>query len=122
MYLIVSEDGLQLWRVEEDGENVFTGVVFPRVKAAHSYVFGNDGFLGLPLAPGLPVAASNRFNGRLISEQAKRRLEQYKRSPFPESGINASQGINNSEETQYANRRKGQRDLSAKKGLQRLDD
>jgi hypothetical protein len=46
MYLIVSEDGLQLWRVEEDGENVFTGVVFPRVKAAHSYVFGNDGFLG----------------------------------------------------------------------------
>ena len=46
MYLIQGRDGLELWRVEEDGENVFTGVVFPRVKAAHSYVFGNDGFLG----------------------------------------------------------------------------
>jgi hypothetical protein len=46
MYLIVGEGGLQLWRVEEDGENVFTGVVFPRVEAAHSYVFGNDGFPG----------------------------------------------------------------------------
>jgi hypothetical protein len=46
MYLIVGEDGLELWRVEEGGENVFTGVVFPNVQAAHSYVFGKDGFLG----------------------------------------------------------------------------
>jgi hypothetical protein len=46
MYLIVGEDGLRLWRVEEDGENVFTGMVFPNVETAHSYVFGNDVFLG----------------------------------------------------------------------------
>jgi len=26
-------------------ENVFTGMVFPNVEAAHSYVFGKDGFL-----------------------------------------------------------------------------
>ena len=46
MYLIVGEDGLELRRVEENGENVLTGMVFPNVDAAHSYVFGNDVFLG----------------------------------------------------------------------------
>ena len=46
MYLIVGEHGLELWRVEEDGEQVFTGMLFPNVEAAHSYVFGNDAFLG----------------------------------------------------------------------------
>jgi hypothetical protein len=46
MYLAVGKDGLELWRVEEGGKNVFTGLVFPNVKAAHSYVFGNDAFLG----------------------------------------------------------------------------
>jgi hypothetical protein len=46
MYLIVGEDGLELWRVEENGESVFTGMVFPNVETAHSYVFGNDVFLG----------------------------------------------------------------------------
>ena len=46
MYLIVGEHGLELWRVEENGEKVFTGMLFPNVEAAHSYVFGNDAFLG----------------------------------------------------------------------------
>ena len=46
MYLIVGKDGLELWRVEEDGKNVFTGFVFSNVEAAHSYVFGKDSFLG----------------------------------------------------------------------------
>jgi hypothetical protein len=46
MYLIVGKDGLELWRVEEDGKNVFTGMVFSNVEAAHSYVFGKDSFLG----------------------------------------------------------------------------
>jgi hypothetical protein len=46
MYLTVGKDGLELWRVEEGGKNVFTGLVFPNVEAAHSYVFGNDAFLG----------------------------------------------------------------------------
>ena len=46
MYLIVGKDGLQLWRVEEDGKNVFTGMVFSNVEVAHSYVFGKDSFLG----------------------------------------------------------------------------
>jgi len=46
MYLIVGEHGLELWRAEEGGQNVFTGMVFPNVEAAHSYVFGNDAFLG----------------------------------------------------------------------------
>jgi hypothetical protein len=46
MYLVVGEHGLELWRVEEDGGDVFTGMVFPNVEAAHSYVFGNDAFLG----------------------------------------------------------------------------
>jgi hypothetical protein len=46
MYLIVGRDGLELWRVEKDGKNVFTGIVFSNVEAAHSYVFGNDIFLG----------------------------------------------------------------------------
>jgi len=46
MYLIVGKDGLELWRVEEDGKDVFTGMVFPNVEAAHSYVVGEDGFLG----------------------------------------------------------------------------
>ena len=46
MYLIVGKDGLELWRVGEDGKNVFTGMVFPNVEAAHSYVFGKDAFLG----------------------------------------------------------------------------
>ena len=46
MYLIQGRDGLELWRVEEDGKNVFTGMVFPNVEAAHSYVFGKDSFLG----------------------------------------------------------------------------
>jgi hypothetical protein len=46
MYLIVGKDGLELWRVGEDGKNVFTGMVFPNVQAAHSYVFGKDAFLG----------------------------------------------------------------------------
>ena len=45
MYLIVGKDGLELWRVEED-KNVFTGMVFSKVEAAHSYVFGKDSFLG----------------------------------------------------------------------------
>ena len=27
-------------------ENVLTGIVFPNMEAAHSYVFGKDGFLG----------------------------------------------------------------------------
>ena len=46
MYLIVGKDGLELWRVGEDGKNVFTDMVFPNVEAAHSYVFGKDAFLG----------------------------------------------------------------------------
>ena len=46
MYLIVGKDGLELWRAEGDGKDVFTGLVFPNVEAAHSYVFGEDGFLG----------------------------------------------------------------------------
>jgi hypothetical protein len=46
MYLIVGKDGLELWRVEKEGENVFTGMVFLNVEAAHSYVFGKDTFLG----------------------------------------------------------------------------
>ena len=46
MYLIVGKDGLELWRVEEVGKNVFTGIVFSNVEAAHSYVFGKDSFLG----------------------------------------------------------------------------
>src|SRR6516162_6478252 len=46
MYLIVGKDGLELWRAEENGKNVFTGMVFPNVEAAHSYVFGKDDFLG----------------------------------------------------------------------------
>ena len=46
MYLIVGKNGLELWRAEEDGKEVFTGMVFPNVAAAHSYVFGKDLFLG----------------------------------------------------------------------------
>ena len=46
MYLIVGKDGLELWRAEEDRKDVFTGMAFPNVEAAHSYVFGKDGFLG----------------------------------------------------------------------------
>jgi hypothetical protein len=46
MYLIVGKDGLELWRTQEDRKDVFTGMVFPNVEAAHSYVFGKDGFLG----------------------------------------------------------------------------
>jgi hypothetical protein len=46
MYLILGKDGLELWRAEEDGKDVFTGLVFANVEAAHSYVFGKDGFLG----------------------------------------------------------------------------
>ena len=46
MYLIVGKNGLELWSAEEDGKDVFTGMVFPNVEAAHSYVFGKDGFLG----------------------------------------------------------------------------
>jgi hypothetical protein len=46
MYLIVGKDGLELWRAEEGGKDVFTGMVFPNVEVAHSYVFGKDGFLG----------------------------------------------------------------------------
>ena len=46
MYLIVGKNGLELWRAEEDGKEVFTGMVFPNVEAAYSYVFGKDGFLG----------------------------------------------------------------------------
>jgi hypothetical protein len=30
MYLIVGEDGLELRRAEENGENVLTGMVFPK--------------------------------------------------------------------------------------------
>jgi hypothetical protein len=46
MYLIEGKTGLELWRIEEGGKNVFTGMVFPDVEAAHSYVFGDDAFLG----------------------------------------------------------------------------
>ena len=46
MYLIVGKDGLELWRVEEDGKHVFTGMVFSNVEAAYCYVFGRDSFLG----------------------------------------------------------------------------
>ena len=46
MYLIVGKDGLELWRVEEDGKSVFTGMLFSNVESAHSYVFGKDSFLG----------------------------------------------------------------------------
>jgi hypothetical protein len=45
MYLIVGKDGLELWRVEEDGKNVFTGMVFSNVEAAHSYVLKRIGRL-----------------------------------------------------------------------------
>jgi hypothetical protein len=46
MYLIIGKVGLELWRIEEGGKDVFTGMVFPDVEAAHSYVFGDDAFLG----------------------------------------------------------------------------
>ncbi|HYY29228.1 MAG TPA: hypothetical protein VE860_14840 [Chthoniobacterales bacterium] len=46
MYLLVGKNGLELWRVEEGGKEVFTNMVFPNVEAAHSYVFGDDTFLG----------------------------------------------------------------------------
>ena len=46
MYLIAGEDGLELWRVQKSKGNVFTGMVFPNVEAAHAYVVGNDAFLG----------------------------------------------------------------------------
>jgi hypothetical protein len=36
MYLIVGKDGLELRRVEEDGKNVFAGMAFSNVEAAHS--------------------------------------------------------------------------------------
>ena len=46
MYLIEGKAGLELWRIEEGGKDVFTGMVFPDVKAAYSYVSGDDAFLG----------------------------------------------------------------------------
>jgi hypothetical protein len=46
LYLIEGKAGLELWRMEEGGKDVFTGMVFPDVEAAHSYVFGDDAFLG----------------------------------------------------------------------------
>jgi hypothetical protein len=46
LYLIEGKAGLELWRIEEGGKDVFTGMVFPDVEAAHSYVFGDDAFLG----------------------------------------------------------------------------
>ena len=62
MYLIVGKDGLELWRVEEDGTNVFTGMVFPNVEAAHSYVFPEGWFLGLSLKPPKNTPAANGWN------------------------------------------------------------
>lgn len=46
-YLIVSKEGYQLWQIpdsdyeDEDGDDsgVFTGLVFPTVRAAHEYAF-----------------------------------------------------------------------------------
>lgn len=45
MYLVVGKEGLELWRVKEQGEDIFTGMVFRNVVAAHSYVFGKDEYL-----------------------------------------------------------------------------